>query len=130
MAILDNVLAELVTGLSSDLKATGLTRQRGGIARGVAWAEASGRGPDGSWLELRLHHRPTDRRLDGGLLAYTPVARGGRTVVVGERTLEYALQATELSSVLADDVARWLRVAGEWRPPTPDPEEATLSLLL
>jgi hypothetical protein len=129
MAILDDVLAELVTGLRADLAAAGLSRQRGGIARGVAWAEASGRGPDGAWLELRLHHRPTERRLDGGLLAYQPVARGGRTVVVGERALEYALDAAEMSGVLADEVAAWLRVAAERRAPEPDPEEAELSLL-
>ncbi len=129
MAILDDVLAELVTNLSADLKATGLTRQRGGIARGVAWAEASGRAPDGSWLELRLHHRPTERRLDGGLLAYQPVARGGRTVVVGERTLGYALDASETSGVLADAVVDWLRATSEWRAPESDPEEAMLSLL-
>ena len=129
MAILDGVLAELVTGLRVDLAAAGLSRQRGGIARGVAWAEASGRGPDGAWLELRLHHRPSERRLDGGLLAYQPVARGGRTVVIGERALEYALDASETSGVLADDVARWLRTAAERRAPEPDPEEATLSLL-
>ena len=129
MAILDDVLAELVTGLRVDLAAAGLGRQRGGIARGVAWAEASGRGPDGAWLELRLHHRPTERRLDGGLLAYQPVARGGRTVVIGERTLEYALDASEMSGVLADEVAAWLRAAAERRAPEPDPEDAALSLL-
>ena len=129
MAILDDVLAELVTGLRVDLAAAGLSRQRGGIARGVAWAEASGRGPDGAWLELRLHHRPTERRLDGGLLAYQPVTRGGRTVVIGERALEYALDASEMSGVLADEVAHWLRVASERRAPEPDPEEASLSLL-
>ena len=129
MAILDDVLAQLVANLSSDLKATGLTRQRGGIARGVAWAEASGRAPDGSWLELRLHHRPSERRLDGGLLAYQPVARGGRTVVVGERTLGYAIDAAEMSGVLADAVADWLRATSEWRAPAPDPEDSMLSLL-
>jgi hypothetical protein len=129
MAILDDVLAELVTGLRADLAAAGLSRQRGGIARGVAWAEASGRGPDGAWLELWLHHRPTERRLDGGLLAYQPVARGGRTVVIGERALEYALDATEMSGVLADAVAAWLRTAAELRAPEQDPEEAELSLL-
>ena len=129
MAILDDVLAELVTGLRADLAAAGLSRQRGGIARGVAWAEASGRGPDGAWLELRLHHRPTERRLDGGLLAYQPVARGGRTVVIGERALEYALDASEMSGALADEVATWLRTAAQRRAPEPDPEEASLSLL-
>lgn len=109
MAILDDVLAGLVAGLKSDLGAAGLTRQRGGLARGVAWAEASGRAPDGSWLELRLHHRPSERRLQAGLLAYQPLARGGRTVVVGDQSLNYAYDPDEVSHHLADDVARWLQ---------------------
>jgi hypothetical protein len=109
MAILDDVLAGLVAGLKSDLSGAGLTRQRGGLARGVAWAEASGRASDGAWLELRLHHRPSEHRLQAGLLAYQPLARGGRTVVVGEQSLSYRYEPTEVSDHLADDVASWLR---------------------
>lgn len=109
MAILDEVLAGLVVGLKSDLSDAGLTRQRGGIARGVAWAEASGRAADGAWLELRLHHRPSDRRLQAGLLAYQPLSRGGRTVVVGERTLDYREEPSEVAHHLAGDVSGWLR---------------------
>src|SRR5215207_11435104 len=103
MAILDAVLADLVVGLKSDLKDAGLTRQRGGIARGVAWAEASGRAADGAWLELRLHHRPTDHRLQAGLLAYQPLARGGRTVVIGEQSLSYDYEPSEVSMDLGED---------------------------
>jgi hypothetical protein len=109
MAILDDVLAGLVAGLKSDLAGAGLTRQRGGLARGVAWAEASGRASDGAWLELRLHHRPSEHRLQAGLLAYQPLSRGGRTVVVGEQSLNYSYEPTEVSHHLADDVAGWLR---------------------
>src|SRR3954469_9933917 len=109
MAILDDVLAGLVDGLKSDLTGAGLTRQRGGLARGVAWAEASGRAADGAWLELRLHHRPSDRRLQAGLLAYQPLARGGRTVVVGEQTLDYREEPSEVAHHLAGDVSGWLR---------------------
>jgi hypothetical protein len=109
MAILDDVLAGLVAGLKNDLTGAGLTRQRGGLARGVAWAEASGRASDGAWLELRLHHRPSDRRLQAGLLAYQPLARGGRTVVVGEQSLNYSYEPGEVSGHLADDVSGWLR---------------------
>ena len=109
MAILDAVLADLVVGLKNDLSDAGLTRQRGGIARGVAWAEASGRAADGAWLELRLHHRPSDHRLQAGLLAYQPVARGGRTVVLGDSTLEYRDEPAEVASHLAQDVSGWLR---------------------
>jgi hypothetical protein len=109
MAILDDVLAGLVDGLKSDLRGAGLTRQRGGLARGVAWAEASGRASDGAWLELRLHHRPSEHRLQAGLLAYQPLSRGGRTVVVGERSLNYRYDPTEVSHDLADDVSTWLR---------------------
>ena len=109
MAILDDVLAGLVDGLKSDLTGAGLTRQRGGLARGVAWAEASGRASDGAWLELRLHHRPAEHRLQAGLLAYQPLSRGGRTVVVGEQSLSYSYEPTEVSHHLAEDVASWLR---------------------
>jgi hypothetical protein len=109
MAILDDVLADLVDGLKSDLTDVGLTRQRGGLARGVAWAEASGRAPDGAWLELRLHHRPSEQRLQAGLLAYQPLSRGGRTVVVGERTLSYRYEPDEVSGHLFEDVSSWLR---------------------
>lgn len=109
MAILDDVLAGLVAGLKNDLAGAGLTRQRGGLARGVAWAEASGRASDGAWLELRLHHRPSDHRLQAGLLAYQPLSRGGRTVVVGEQSLNYSYEPSEVSGHLADDVSDWLR---------------------
>jgi len=109
MAILDDVLAGLVAGLKSDLSEAGLTRQRGGMARGVAWAEASGRAQDGAWVELRLHHRPSEHRLQAGLLAYQPMARGGRTIVVGERSLNYRYDPAEVSLDLADDVSEWLR---------------------
>src|SRR5436309_4377429 len=109
MAILDEVLAGLVDGLKTDLADAGLVRVRGGIARGVAWAEASGRAADGAWLELRLHHRPTEHRLQAGLLAYQPLARGGRTAVVGECELNYEDVPQEVAHHLADDVSDWLR---------------------
>lgn len=108
MAILDDVLAGLVAGLKGDLSEAGLTRQRGGLARGVAWAEASGRAPDGSWVELRLHHRPSEHRIQAGLLAYQPLARGGRTTVVGEQSLSYTYDPDEVSHHVADAVSRWL----------------------
>ena len=109
MAILDDVLAGLVAGLKNDLVDAGLTRQRGGLARGVAWAEASGRAADGSWLELRLHHRPSEHRLQAGLLAYQPLSRGGRTVVIGDQALSYTYDPDEVSHHIADDVSRWLQ---------------------
>ncbi len=114
MAILDEVLADIMLGLKSDLIEVGLSKQRGGIARGVAWAEASGRAADGAWLELRLHHRPTEHRLQAGLLAYQPLARGGRTAVVGECELNYEDVPQEVAHHLADDVSDWLhRLARE-----------------
>ena len=126
MAIVDEVLAGLVAGLRADLARTGLVRQRGGLARGVAWAEAAGRGPDGAWLELRLHHRPSERRLDAGLLAYQPLARGGRTTVVGERSASYRAVPTEVANGLAEEVADWLQAAADG-PPAGRPARARLS---
>ena len=64
---------------------------------------------DGAWVELRLHHRPSEHRLQAGLLAYQPMSRGGRTVVVGERSLNYRYEPTEVSLDLAEDVSDWLR---------------------
>jgi len=113
MAILDDVLTSLVAGLKSDLDEAGLTRQRGGLARGVAWAETSGRAADGAWLELRLHHRPSERRLQAGLLAYQPVSRGGRTIVLGDQSLSYTYNADEVLHHIADDVSRWLHLVAE-----------------
>jgi len=113
MAILDEVLAGLITTVKADLLHAGLTRQRGGLARGVAWAEASGRGHDGAWLELRVHHRARERRLDAGLLAYQPLARGGRTRVLGERTTSYRYEPAEVADQLAEDVSDWLRAFAE-----------------
>ena len=113
MAILDDVLAGLVAGLKGDLSEAGFTRQRGGLARGVAWAEASGRAPDGAWMELRLHHRPSEHRIQAGLLAYQPLARGGRTIVVGEQSLNYTYDADEVSHHIADEVSRWLTQIAE-----------------
>ncbi len=110
MAIPDDALAGLLATVRDDLAEIGMLRARGGLARGVAWAEASGRGPDGAWLELRVHHRPSERRLDAGLLAYEPVARGGRTVVVGERSLMYSFDATEVADHLAEEVSAWVRL--------------------
>ena len=115
MAIPDHVLAGLITGLRAELADAGLVRERGGQARGVAWAEASGRGPDGAWLELRVHHRPADRRLDAGLLAYQPLARGGRTLVLGERSAPYDFDANEVAGHLAEDIADWLRAVTDGR---------------
>ena len=109
MAILDDVLAGLVDGLKSDLTDAGLVRVRGGVARGVAWAEASGRAADGAWLELRLHHRPSERRLQAGLLAYQPLSRGGRTAVVGEESLSYRYEPIEVSTDLGEAVSGWLQ---------------------
>jgi hypothetical protein len=109
MAILDDTLAGLVDGLKSDLTDAGLVRVRGGMARGVAWAEASGRSADGAWLELRLHHRPSEHRLQAGLLAYQPMARGARTLVVGEESLSYRYEPIEVVADLGEAVSAWLR---------------------
>lgn len=108
MAILDAILADLMDGLKNDLTGAGLVKQRGGMARGVAWAEAAGRGVDDAWIELRLHHRPSDRRLQAGLLSYEPMSRGGRTIVIGERSLGYSYDPNEVAHHLGDEVANWL----------------------
>ena len=79
MPIFDDALAGIVSALDPYATAAGLVRRRGGLARSIAWAEISGRLPDHSWAELRVHHRPKERTLSAGLLVYQPLARGGRT---------------------------------------------------
>lgn len=115
MAILDQVLAQIVTTLAHEMELVGMRRQRGGIARGVAWAEASGRGPDGAWMELRIHHRPSEHRLDAGLLAYEPLSRGGRTIVVGEKSLSYRYEPSESTDILIDAIRDWLEAVAAHR---------------
>ena len=117
MAVADHVLAHLVTSLRIDLADAGLTRERGGLGRGVAWAEACGRGVNGAWLQLRFHHRRDERRLEAGLLAYEPIAEGGRTVVLGQRSLPYRYDAGEVANHLAEEVTTWLqRISDGLRP--------------
>jgi len=84
MAIIDEVLSGIVAQIEPYATAADLVRKRGGIVRGVAWAEISGRGRDGTWYELRLHRRYRTGLLQSGLLAYRPLADGGRTEVIGE----------------------------------------------
>ncbi len=115
MAIPDDVLAGLIATVRGELAEIGMVRERGGLARGVAWAEASGRGPDGAWLELRVHHRPVEHRLDAGLLAYEPIARGGRTVILGERSLRYQYDATEVADHLAEELSAWVQLVADGR---------------
>jgi hypothetical protein len=108
MAILDDALAGVVDALTNNLATAGLTRTRGGLVRGIAWAEASGR-VNGDWYELRLHHRPVERRLQAGLLAYQSLSKGGRTLVVGEDSLTYAEQPEERMTEIVDAITGWLR---------------------
>ena len=94
MAILDDVLAGLVDGLKTDLADAGLVRCAAGWRGASPGPRRLARAADGAWLELRLHHRPADNRLQAGLLAYQPLSRGGRTLVVGEQSLTYRFEPT------------------------------------
>jgi hypothetical protein len=85
----DPILHQMVTALAGDCEIAGLIRQRGGIARGVAWVEVSGRGADGAWYEMRLHHRANEKRIDGAMLVYQPIIAGGRTIELFKATLIY-----------------------------------------
>jgi hypothetical protein len=119
MDVVDQVLARILESVSRELQDVGMRRQRGGIARGVAWAEVAGRAPDGAWLELRVHHRPAERRLDAGLLSYEPIARGGRTIVVGERSAPYSYDPDDVLDPLIDAVRDWLERVGARTLPQP-----------
>src|SRR5262245_31436427 len=106
MAIMDEMLGQIVQSIEPAARDAGLLRTRGGLVRGVSWAELAGRGTDGTWYELRLHHRTEQRTLQAGLLAYRPLAQGGRTLVVGEATHTYQYQGEQHE--LADQIAEWL----------------------
>lgn len=109
MPILDETLTQIVADLAPAFEAAHLTRQRGGISRGVAWAEVSGRAANGAWLELRIHHRPTEQQVQAGLLCYQPLAQGGRTLVLGEASRDYVNGSDEVSGDLNDEIRTWLR---------------------
>jgi hypothetical protein len=104
MAIFHEALQAITEALTPAAQATGLTRLRGGMARGAHWAEMSGRHVDGAWYEMRLHVHQ-DGRLMAGLLAYQPLSRGGRTHVVGEHTYE---------SVTPESISDMVEVVGTW----------------
>jgi hypothetical protein len=108
MAILDDTLAQIVDAVKAPATDLGMVRARGGLARGVAWAEVSGRAGDGAWIELRVHHRPTDQRVQAGMLAYQPLSRGGRTIVLGETSQTYRNGPEEVSRDVSDEIKGWL----------------------
>lgn len=116
MAIVDETLQRIVAAVKPAATDASMVRVRGGLARGIAWAEISGRGADGAWYELRVHHRVHHRTATGELLAkllaYQPLTRGGRTVVVGERTMETDLPSDEAE--LAVEIIGWLRTIIGW----------------
>lgn len=85
----------------------GLRRERGALAREVWWAEFGGRGADGSWYELRVHHRPEQKKIQAGLLGYRPLTQGGRTIELGSISRDYDDPADEVPNV-AEAVLTWL----------------------
>jgi hypothetical protein len=118
MAILDDAIAQIVDAVKAPASDQGLIRARGGLARGVAWGEISGRASDGAWVELRVHHRMTDQRVQAGMLAYQPLARGGRTIVIGETSQSYRNGPEEVSQDVADEIKGWLRLLAPREEPT------------
>ena len=90
MAILDPFLASVVESLLTARPEMATMRKRGGLARGIAWVEISQRRTlHGCWVEMRLHHQPTEQRVQMGMLVYAPLALGGRTTVVAEWSATY-----------------------------------------
>lgn len=116
MALMDDVLRDIVAAITPKAHDAGLRRMRGGIARGISWAEMSGRQTDGGWVELRLHHRPNEGRLQAGMLLYHPLSRGGRTEILGEAS--YTDPSYPQAASLALDILGWLNTLIDQQHPT------------
>ena len=108
MATTDQALLDVIERIREPARRAGFARERGGLVRGRAWAELSGRLSDGSWCELRLHHTDRERKMQAGLLIYRPLAQGGRTEVVGDVAVPYHLNANEAVGGIADAATIWL----------------------
>lgn len=105
--VTDPTMTAILSAIAAGAHAAGLKRERGGLQRGTAWAERSGRvGLD--WGELRLHHRPSENQVSAGLLLYQPLSRGGRTLVAGECTLTYRYSADEVVADVVAAIVDWL----------------------
>lgn len=104
----DETLASIVESLSADFTAAHMTRQRGGMIRGVAWAEVAGRGDDSAWYELRMHHKPGEKLVQAGMLAYQSLAKGGRTIVIGESYANYTAEPSEVIAALVSEISAWV----------------------
>jgi hypothetical protein len=100
-------LDALAAAIREPAKTAGLVRERGGRARGIWWCEMSGRLVDGAWVELRLHARQ-DGRIQAGMLLYQPLARGGRTLPIGDITADGDGSAARAMTLLAS-IEGWLR---------------------
>lgn len=104
----DDTLARMASELASAMDAAGLTRRRAGVARGIYWLEAAGRSKSGGWLEMRLHHRPKNRRVDGAIVEYQPIALGGRTVPLGQLAVGYVDTSDEAADAVISAARTWL----------------------
>lgn len=107
MAVHDETLIGVLGRIRERAQAAGFTRERGGLTRGIAWAELSGR-HDGAWTEMRLHHNERERKLQAGLIVYQPLSRGGRTVPVGDVTATYHLTPDEITAEIVDACVVWI----------------------
>lgn len=107
MAVHDETLIAILDQLRERAQAAGFTRERGGLARGIAWAELSGR-HDGAWTEMRLHHNERERTLQAGLIVYQPLSRGGLTKAAGNVLAVYHLTPDEVTSEIVDACTAWI----------------------
>lgn len=116
--IISDVLRSIHDLVAPGARRMGLTRQRGGLIRGVHWLELAGRGTDGSWYEIRLHHNDRTGELKGGMLRYRPMGQGGRTDVVGEIAYEADESPSVLAMHMAEEIGYWIDLANVVRPQT------------
>jgi hypothetical protein len=101
-------LAPIVDAIRAQAIDLGMTQVRVGVAKPTTWVEVAGRTADGAWLALRLHHRPTQHRIQAGVLASQPLARGGGTTVIGDVTRTYRSGPQEVTPDVIREIRGWL----------------------
>jgi hypothetical protein len=99
----------LLAQLDDRMARAGLRRRRSGKMGGTDWIEAAGHAHGSrSYLELRIHLRPAQQLVQAGLVAYRPLAEGGKTDLLAEVEEPYVDDPNPALRLVEQQVAEWL----------------------